>query len=145
MDEKKYIEASVSDAIVEKPIRFSIGKSKFSIYPPTLGKLQILSKYYLMLDIDEQALSGEPHLEAMRVCEAKTDTVCQLMAAATLDTKEDLLDDEKICELAGFFKFNAYPPDFGTVLLALLTQVHYENFMSSIRLTRILRQNAPRA
>lgn len=138
------IEMAVSDAITEKPITFALGEEKFSIHPPTLGKMQLLSKYYLMLDINEEALSENPHLESMRVCEAKTDIVCRLMAAATFQSREDLLDDEKIQQRAEFFKWNTQPGDFSTVLLALLTQVHYENFISSIRLTKTLRQNASR-
>ncbi|MDR1161271.1 MAG: hypothetical protein LBK45_02935 [Tannerellaceae bacterium] len=138
----RFIEMAVSDAVTEKPIRFNIGKHKFSIHPPTLGKMQILSKYYLMLEIDENALGDEPHLEAMRVCESKTDIVCTLMAIATFREKEDLLNAEKIAERAEFFKWNTDPTDFSTILLALLTQVHYENFINSIRLTKTLRQNA---
>jgi hypothetical protein len=142
MDDKdRFIEMAVSDAVTEKPIQFSIGEETFSIHPPTLGKMQVLSKYYLMLEIDENALSEEPHLEAMRVCESKIDIVCMLMAIATFREKEDLLNDKKIAERAEFFKWNTEPADFGTVLLALLTQVHYENFITSIRLTKTLRQN----
>jgi hypothetical protein len=94
-----------------------------------------------MLEIDEDTLSKEPHLEAMRVCESKTDIVCTLMAVATFREKEDLLNDEKIATRAEFFKWNTEPADFSNILLALLTQVHYENFISSIRLTKTLRQN----
>ena len=67
--ENKKLEMNVSDAITEKPIGFSVGTRKFKIYPPTLGKMQILSKYYLQLDIDEDALMEEPHVESMRMCE----------------------------------------------------------------------------
>lgn len=144
MNKNKRIEMNVADTITEKPIGFSVGDRKFSVHPPTLGKMQILSKYYLMLEIDEKALDEQPHLEAMRVCEAKTDIVCGLMAVAVLKTKEELLDDEKINELTDFFKWNTGPADFSNVLLAVLTQVDYANFITSIRLTGILRQNEPR-
>lgn len=144
MNTNKRIEMSVSDAITEKPVRFSVGERKFSVHPPTLGKMQILSKYYLMLEIDEKALGEQPHLESMRVCETKIDIVCGLMAVAVLKTKEDLLDNEKINELTDFFKWNTSPADFSNILLAILTQVDYVNFITSIRLTGILRQNEPR-
>jgi hypothetical protein len=140
-----FIEMAVSDAIAEKPIQFNIGKRRFSIHPPTLGKMQILSKYYLLLELDEKALGEAPHLEAMRVCESKTDIVCALMAVATFREKEELLNDEKIAQRAEFFKWNTQPADFSTILLALLTQIHYENFIISIRLTKTLRQNASKA
>lgn len=140
---KNTVEKSVSDAITQKPIRFSIGDQKFEIHPPTLGKMQVLSKLYLQLDIDEQQFAEEPHKQAMRVCEDRTDTVCELMSASTFRTEGELLDDERIAERAKFFKWNCYPEDFSTCLMAILTQVDYSNFMTSIRLTGMLRQNKP--
>lgn len=145
MERDKIIESAVSDALVGRPIFFELKGERFEIQPPTLGKMQILSKLYLQLEIDEEALADEPHLEAMRVCESKTDVVCEIMAVATINGKEELLDDAKVKERMEFFKWNCLPPDFGTCLLALLAQVDYENFMTSIRLTKILRQNKPTA
>lgn len=137
-------EKAVSDAVTEKPLVFKVNKQTFKVCPPTLGKMQVLSKYYLELEIDDTKLGVEPQVESMRVCEAHTDTVCRLMAVATYDKQEDLLDDKKIQERADFFKWNCKPSDFSLVVLAILTQVHYENFISSIRLAATLRQNAPK-
>lgn len=145
MDKQKIIEAAVSDAIIGRPISFELNKEKYEIHPPTLGKMQILSKLYLQLEIDEKALAKEPHLEAMRVCESKTDIVCQLMAVATLKSKDELFNEGLLKERAELFKWNCYPQDFGTCLLAILAQVDYENFMTSIRLTKTLRLNKPTA
>ena len=144
MKKDKLIEMAVSDAMTEKPLVIEVGGKNFSINPPTLGKMQVLSKYYLALGIDDKKLGKNPQVESMRVCEEKTDIVCMLMAASTLDKKEELNDDEKIAELADFFKWNCKPSDFSIVLLALLTQVRYENFISSIRLASTLRQNEPK-
>lgn len=145
MDRQKIIEAAVSDAIIGRPISFELNKEKYEIHPPTLGKMQILSKLYLQLEIDEKALAKEPHLEAMRVCESKTDIVCQLMAVATLKSKDELFNEGLLKERAELFKWNCYPQDFGTCLLAILAQVDYENFMTSIRLMKTLRLNKPTA
>lgn len=142
-NKKRFIESAVSDAMVGRPISFELKGQKFDIHPPTLGKMQILSKLYLQLEIDEDTLMESPHLESMRVCKSKTDIVCEIMAVATYDKKEDLLDKEKIGNRADFFKWNCMPQDFGTCLLAILTQVDYENFMTSIRLTKTLRLNEP--
>ena len=144
MDENRRTEQVVSDAMTEKPLKFQVGKRRFTVKPPTLGKMQVLSKYYLALDIDDDRLGREPHLEAMRVCEAKTDSVCRLMAVSTMDDKEDLTDDDKIQDLAEFFKWHCKPSDFSIVILAILTQVRYENFIGSIRLAATLRQNRPK-
>jgi len=143
MDRKKQrlVEASVSDAITEKPLTFSLGDKEFTIHPPTLGKMQILAKHYLELDINEDDLDKEPILEAMRICEGKTDAVCRLMAVATFNEKGDLLDDKKISERADFFKWNSNPEHFIMVILKMLAQSHYANFMNSIRLTETFRIN----
>lgn len=141
----KIAEMFVSDAITEKPICFSIGENKFEIKPPTLGKMQILSKCYLSLDIDEKKFDKEPHLEAMRVCESHTDDVCHLMSVATFEKKDDLLNDETVKERADFFKWNTSPTEFCDVMLALMTQIDYVNFINSIRLTKTLRQNKPKS
>ena len=141
---EKIIEMSVADAVTEKPIEFVVERRKFKIYPPTIGKMQILSKYFLMLDIDEARLEEEPQLEAMRICESKSDVVVELMATATFKAKEDLLNREKIVERMEFFKWNSKPTEFQFILLSLLVQMQYENFINSIRLTEILRQNKPK-
>lgn len=165
MDANRELEMMVSDALTEKPLEFSITtdrkgtklqrffwrlfkreskkKDVFTIKPPTLGKQQILSKYYLMLEIDEKALVENPAVESMRICETKTDVVCSLMAVATLNTKEELLNDELIAQRAEFFKWATKPDDFSTLILAVLTQIDYVNFTNSIRLTRLLRVNKP--
>lgn len=144
MNIEKQIEMAVSDAVTEKPIELKIGSRKFKINPPTIGKMQILSKYYLMLDLDEEKLQENPQLEAMRVCRDKSDIVTELMAVATFNNKDDLLNSDKIKERAEYFKWNSKVEDFSIVLLALLTQTQYENFITSIRLTEILRQNKPK-
>jgi nitrate reductase beta subunit len=141
---EKMIEMAVSDAVTEKPIELKIGSRKFKINPPTIGKMQILSKYYLMLDLDEEKLQENPQLEAMRVCRDKSDIVTELMAVATFNNKDDLLNSDKIKERAEYFKWNSKVEEFSIVLLALLTQTQYENFITSIRLTEILRQNKPK-
>ncbi|MEG2063733.1 MAG: hypothetical protein RRY23_01200 [Alistipes sp.] len=143
MTREELIEQNVSDAITQKPIRFSIKRRKFTIYPPTLGKMQVLSKLYLQLEINEADFKDEPHKEAMRICADRTDIVCEVMAVATFRTEDELLDDEKIAERAKFFKWNCFPEDFGTCILAILTQVDYSNFINSIRLTKMFRQNKP--
>lgn len=136
-------EQSVSDTITQKPIRFTVGDEKFAIYPPTMGKMQILSKLYLQLDIDEHEFQEEPHKEVMRICENRTDIICSLMAVATFRTEDELLNDEQIAVRAAFFKWNCYPEDFAACVVAILTQVDYSNFSLSIRLTKMLRQNKP--
>lgn len=116
---------------------------EFIIKPPKLGKMQILSRFFLDLQIDEKALEEEPITEAMRVCEAKTDTVCALMAAAVSNTQDELTDADYQKALAAFFKEFGDTDNFAILLLALLAQQNYANFIASIRLMKTFRLNKP--
>lgn len=144
MDIDKIIEASVSDSIIEKPVEINIGGEVMQIAPPSFGKMQMLSKLFLQLEIDEEKLGENAREEAMNICSKKTDTVCTLIAVATLSKKEDLLDIEKVRERADFIKWNAQPKDLSVVVIAILSMVDYSNFINSIALTKILRQNNPK-
>lgn len=141
---EKLIEQAVSNAITETPIEITIGEETFHISPPTLGKLQVLSKYYLMLDIDEAKLEESPITEMFNICQSKTDIVTELMAVATFDKREDILNNAKIKERAELFKWAGTSDDFAQIVISILSQSRCENFTSSIRLMQTLRQNEPK-
>lgn len=113
----------------------------FTIAPPTIGKMQLLSNLYLDLKIDEKDLEANPTTTVMEICAHKTDICAKMMAMATLTSPDDLLNDAKVKERAEFFKWNCQPNDMSLVILALIAFVDYENFLNSIALTKILRQN----
>lgn len=141
---QKQYEIMASDAMLGKPIEFETAGEKFQIYPPSFGKMQMLSKLFLLLDFNEEDLLNEPMKESMRLCMDKTDIVCNLISVATFQTKEDLLNDEKIKERSEFFKWNADTDSFCFVVTSLLAQVNYVNFSHSIVLTKTFRQNKPK-
>lgn len=117
----------------------------FTIYPPKLGKLQILSRYLLQLGLDDAALKENPYTEAVRVSMEKPDIVYELMAAAVCNTKEELDDEAHRRELADFFKWNGDAKDFGALVLAILAQNDYASFITSVGLLKHFRINKPAA
>lgn len=171
MTRKEQIERCVADAIAEKPLRFSVVvpfefKSKkerllrkllwnlwrrhfeqdvrhFEIAPPTLGKMQLLSQLYLDLEISEEDLQANPTSTVMAICAQRTEICAKMMALATLSTRKEILDDKLVSERAEFFKWTCQPDDMAKVIIALISHVHYENFLNSIALTKILRLNEP--
>lgn len=141
---KEQYEQMASNAMLGTPIEFETAGEKFQICPPSFGKMQILSKLFLSLDFDEDKLVNEPMAESMRLCMTKTDTVCAMIAVATLKTKEELTDQKLLEERTSFFKWNADPDAFSYVVTSLLAQINYVNFSHSIVLTKIFRQNEPK-
>ena len=119
-------------------------KEHHRVYPPTLGKLQLLSKLFLNLDIDFEAFKVDPATEIFKCCGEKTDVLAEIMAISILKTKEELLDSSLVKKKAEIFKWCTSPQDFALVVGALITQIDLSNFSNSIRLTRLFRLNDKR-
>ena len=92
MDFNKEIERNISDAIIERPVNFSMGKSKLCLYPPTLGKMQILKNLYFSMDVNMELLAINPLAETLRICTEKPDAVCQIIAYSTFNDKKSIMD-----------------------------------------------------
>ena len=129
---------TIVDALTERPIRFSIKTSSeervFSLCPPCLGKLELLSRELALLEFDEDALKKEPIKEAMRVCELHADIACKIIAIAVQNGKTELLDEDKIAEDAEWFKWNCGPSEFASIMVSIITQSRFENFITAIRM-----------
>lgn len=125
----KQMEMNVSDAIIEKPIRFDIGKRKYSIYPPTLGKTQILKNLYLTLDVDARLLSLNPLAEAMRISRENPDIVCRIIAYSTFSDKNSILNTEKVFRRADELKQLLTAEERATLLSLILTNDQTDEFI----------------
>ena len=111
MNINKEIEINISDAIVEKAISFSIGKNKLCLYPSTLGKMQILKNLYLSMDVNMELLAINPLVETLRICQEKTESVCQVIAYSTFNDRKSILDMEKVLRRARLFQDEASVED----------------------------------
>ncbi|MFS2517448.1 hypothetical protein [Bacteroides xylanisolvens] len=129
MSFNKEMELSISDAIIERPIYFSIGKFKLCLYPPTLGKMQILKNLYFSMDVNMELLAINPLAETLRVCKEKSDIVCQIVAYSTFDGKKSVMDIEKILHRAKFLEGNVSVEDMATILTIILSNDQIEEFI----------------
>lgn len=129
MDFNKEIEINISDAIIEKPVGFSMGKSRYCLYPPTLGKMQILKNLYFSMNVNMELLAINPLAETLRLCMEKVEPVCQIIAYSTFRDKRSVLDTEKILQRAKFFQDNASAEDLATILTIILSHDKIEEFI----------------
>lgn len=125
----KQIEINISDAIIEKAIRFNVGKQKYSIYPPTLGKTQILKNLYLSLDVDARLLSLNPLAEAIRISKQNPDIVCQIIAYSTFSDKISIMNTGKVLQRADTLKESLTTEDLATLLSLILTNDKTDEFI----------------
>ena len=129
MDFNKEIERNISDAIIERPVNFSMGKSKLCLYPPTLGKMQILKNLYFSMDVNMDLLAINPLAETLRICTEKPDAVCQIIAYSTFNDKKSIMDMEKVLHRAKFFQDNTSVEDMATILTIILSNDKIEEFI----------------
>ena len=129
MNINKEIEINISDAIVEKAISFSIGKNKLCLYPSTLGKMQILKNLYLAMDVNMELLAINPLVETLRICQEKTESVCQVIAYSTFNDRKSILDMEKVLRRARLFQDEVSVEDLATILTIILSSDKIEEFI----------------
>lgn len=129
MNTSKQIEMNVSDAITEKPIRFGVGKRKFSVYPPTLGKMQILKSLYFAINVNAELLAANPLAETLRICKESPGIVCQIIAYSTFSDKESMQDTDKVLQRAKLIEGNATVEDLATILSIILSSDKTEEFI----------------
>lgn len=134
MNMNKQIEMNIADAIIEKPVRFNVGKYKYSIYPPTLGKTQLLKNLYLGLDVNAQLLSLNPLAEAIRISKESPDVVCQIIAYSTFNDKSSIMNTEKVFQRADTLKDNLTTEDLATLLSLILSNDKTDEFIKYFRI-----------
>lgn len=129
MNVNKQIEKNLSDAITEKPVRFRVGKRNFSLYPPTLGKMQLLKSLFIAIDVNTTLLTTNPLVETLRLCREHPDTVCQIIACSTFNDRRSINDTDKIAQRSAFFRQDMEAEDLATILSLILAADNTEEFV----------------
>lgn len=129
MNINKQLEANLADTLVERPLRFRLGRRTFNLYPPTLGKMQMLKDLYLAIDIDEERMLRDAAAETLRVCNRHPGEVCRIIAYSTFVRREDVMDTDRVYRLASWFRRRLSAADMATLLSLLLTGGDTESFI----------------
>ena len=103
MGKDKSIENGLADIIMERPFGFKVGERQFYLYPMTLGKSYLLSRIIESLDVNKNLLSSNPYAEAIRLCSLNKDSVVRIIVYNTINSKQDIFNDELVNERIKFF------------------------------------------
>ncbi|WP_300701319.1 hypothetical protein [Bacteroides sp.] len=129
MEDKELLEMNIADTIIERQIGFNVGKQRFCIYPPTLGKTYLLARLLKGLEANEKIIYTNPYLEAMRLCTEKKDVVCRVLAYNTFNRKEDILDNRKVDKRTeAFSKLDV--EELATLFTLVLSDDNTESYIS---------------
>lgn len=144
MAKKKKTDARAYSTLVEKPELFQIedrqGKQvKLKIYPLQLGRLALISQKLLELDMVFDNEAKDVVKQMWEVCSTKPQQVAEIVAIATLRTKEEIEEqlDSRIEEL--MWSPSMTPQAYVTLLQYIVFQSFHEDFMRAIRSVRTLR------
>lgn len=131
------------DILAEKPESFEIEgldgkKETLYIYPLQLGRLAMISRRLLDLDL---SLSDETENEVQkmwRICAEKPHEVAEIIAIATLRTKQEI--DEKLTERTELFLNSPtmQPTALANILYSIVFQSYCVDFMKAIRSVKTL-------
>lgn len=127
MKKDKFIELEIADTIIERPQAFEIDGRLFYLYPVTLGKSLMLARLIESLDIDEKALTQNPFLEALSLCERKREIVTTIIAYHTIKRKQDLFNPRKIRNRCNQLK-SVETEDLASLLLMVINTDKTEKF-----------------
>lgn len=120
----------IANVLTDTPIYFTIGNKRYCAYPPTLGKIYLVSKILDSLGINKENITINPFLEIMRVVKAKRKECCKLLAYHVTNKREKLLDIEWIERVSSSINRAADDEDLTTLLVVILKESSLENIVS---------------
>lgn len=121
MEDRERIEMDISDAIIERPVAFNVSNRNFFMYPPTLGKTYLLTRLFKSLDANVKAISINPYMEALRLCQTKKSIVCRILSYYTFNNKEDVCDNSKVESRAKWFECELDNEELSTFFVLILS------------------------
>lgn len=92
------INHEIIDAIIEKPIPFSLNGNLFYIYQPSLGVSLLCSQLLQELELSDNLKSINKQIEVLRVCSQQRDLVLRIVSLYTFYRRSDVLREERIKE-----------------------------------------------
>jgi len=130
----KYVDMDLIDAVLEKPIGFSIGRRHLNLYQPSLGAKLLISRALEALQVDNSIFQTNPFTEALRLCSTKKEEVANLIALKTLRSKDDFFNPVLIKSRAGLISKELDTEDLARLFCVAITDNDVERFLEHIGL-----------
>lgn len=118
----------LTDAVIERPVDFSVGKTRLNLYQASLGKMFLVTRLLDSMKVSQQRLSEDAFSEAARLCRFNRENVVRLIAFYTVKYKEDHFNNELIerrCSILSTLD----DEELTTLLMIVLTQDSSDKFI----------------
>lgn len=135
------------DLITEKPESFTIEDKggemvTYYLYPLQLGRLALITKRLIHLDMCLNDNDTDNVVKVMwDICSSKPYEVAEIIAIATLRTKEEIDTNLKTRTQEILWSPSMTPQCMTNLLYTIIFQSYSQDFMNAIRLVKILSVN----
>lgn len=136
MASKVNIEQSIADTIIERPHGFKVGSRSFYLHPVTLGKTYLLGRLVESLEINNEIMSFNPYLEALRLAETKKNESLMIIAYHTAKDKDEVFDYDLILERMDYFEKSLDNEEIAQLLIVLFTETSVDEYIKHFRLDK---------
>ena len=126
------LDSEIADTLIERPYPINVGRRQFFFYPPSLGKLILLSRQTQNLGINSENLATNHSLEILRVVREKRDVCCTIIAYHTCKNKEEIASLKIVHERRNLISREASEEDLVTIMLRLLAIDKTEYYMKHL-------------
>ena len=141
--QRQMMDSRALDILAEQPQSFEIegtdGKNKtYKLYPLQLARLALITRRLIELDLILDDPKENVVQTMWEICSEKPRQVAEIIAIATLRTKEDIETklEERTNEL--LWSPSMTPQAMANILYTIIFQSYYEDFMRAIRLVKII-------
>ena len=123
--DKKAILNEMAYAMTERPRCFIISGKPFSIYPATLGMIQVCTPLIQDLTINEELTQIDNTLELLRLTTEEEDRrkVAILLAYRTCKNRKEVYDQMLIEERMKYFMEKMSPEEMANILVYVLNEI----------------------
>lgn len=118
----------LTDAVIERPVDFSVGKTRLNLYQASLGKMFLVTRLLDSMKVSQQRLSEDAFSEAARLCRFNRENVVRLIAFYTVKHKEDHFNNELIEQRCSILS-TLDDEELTTLLMIVLTQDSSDKFI----------------
>lgn len=136
-DDKSNINNRVVDAILEKPIPFTIGNGRFFyLYQPSLGVSLLAGQLLQDLQLNKKLYGINKQAEILRVCGTQRELVLRIISLHTFSRRSDVLREERMIERINELS-TLSAADLATLIIAVLAwDGRQEKFMKHFLLDK---------
>lgn len=134
--EIKDIAQRATDAMIDKPVVFSVNGKYLYLNHATLGKMRLIERLFAKIQFNEQALKENPFLEYLRITSQHRDVVLRIIAYHTIRDKGGVLNEGFVRTRIEYLDKNLDDADLASVFMASNAMDEVPAFMKALGISK---------